>query len=148
MKNTEKKPFSSEKRKRVLERARESSIDSFSHDELSDIAVRDPDLLQEIRETAAEKVISEAAPRNQENLRRLQAGVVWKSKTAKNPIDACNKIIGQMWESYEEMSLRLNEFVGNHEMVEILRARMPKSKKEAVVLDMTARQKKNANPDI
>ena len=71
----------------------------MTFDEWRDLAERDPETFETMRQAAIEAVIEAAPLRNQERLRRLQWRIDQERRLAGSPLGACMRLSRMMWKS-------------------------------------------------
>ncbi|MDD5241113.1 MAG: DUF3135 domain-containing protein [Sulfuricella sp.] len=78
----------------------------FDFDTWMGLAQSNPDAVEELREEAIEEVIALAPPDTQPRLRALQWRIDMERARAGNPLSACIRLSGMMWERvYDEHGL-------------------------------------------
>jgi len=86
-------------------------MDDFDFDEWALLARTAPDEFEERRRALIEIEILRS-----DNVRRLR-GLQWRidleRARARNPMDACVRLSNMMWDSFLDLNLALNNFVGN-----------------------------------
>lgn len=77
-------------------------------DTLKDLAEKDPDALESLRQVHVNNLIDNAPARHQQRLKGLQFQIDAQRKIHHNPLSACIKISEMMHESFNEMRYLLN----------------------------------------
>lgn len=78
-------------------------------DTLMDIARRDPNALDQIKQDAVEALINSAEPTSQQRLRGLQWQVDMELKKSKSPMEGCVKVSEMMHEKLWELKAALRD---------------------------------------
>ncbi|MGH1469570.1 MAG: DUF3135 domain-containing protein [Cellvibrionaceae bacterium] len=83
-------------------------------DTLKDLAERDPEALEALRQQHVDSLIENAPARHQQRLKGLQFQIDAQRKIHSNPLSACIKISEMMHESFHEMRILLNDMVDSN----------------------------------
>jgi len=117
---------------------KEAAMALPSHEELSRLALEDPQAFEALRSAMIENFIARAPQKAQCRLRQLQFRVDGIRRRSRSPLGALLKIQGLMWDSYLELNEELQMIVGQRRGAAQLARAKPKPR-EARVIEFHAR---------
>ncbi len=105
-----------------------ASVCHIDFDQWSHLAKNDPDSFEQLRQRLVDACITRAPEAQQVRLRRLQWRIDRVREQASNPMAACVKISGMMWDTFSQLKVAYDCIesaqVNNRQSVQLPSARI------------------------